>query len=436
MYSLESKKKRRKIIEIIGISIVLIWAIIFLIDYIRFESSKHPLIVFNTQTTKFSDGMVKEYISLGYVYREYNRRSIGDTELTPIWKKMQRPESIDDYPVTYKNYNIPENLNMNIKYKGLIYFYNNSDLVGTYKCINTKSDCSPAVSGNDKYNIQAIDALNSLIEQPFFYIFDKNYAFIDDSYEQANANKNQYKRTIYLFNAKKNKIIAQYADIKYSVVNEAGSYADGANNNFIVMNSNKKWGIVNIKDGKIKEVLPFEYESINYSLTTGYYIVKKGDWYVLKDLKTKELTTAFKEPIINVIKYKNNLIIETATLIEKNKYSYKLSLDNGTEILNDSNIIQITLHENFITYVTSDLNLFITDYENNKLITDQIKLYFSTFAATKDTLGAYEITVLTDFEQIKISVPRAKELLSTYDVYYYDLTTWLLVDKQTGVANN
>ncbi len=429
MYSLEDKKKKRKILEIIGVVIILLWVLLFLIDYFRYDNNKKPLIVFKTNSTKFVDGTVTEYYSLGYVYREYKRRAIGTIELAPFWQKMQRPVPIDDFPITFKGYNVPDNDSLEIKYKGLIYFYNEQDLVGTYKCLNTKTACDIAVSGEDKYNIKSFDPLNALAVAPSFYVFDQNYAFIDDSFEQPHANKVQYKRTIYLFNIKKNKIIAEYADIKYSVVNTENEFASSVDNNFIVMNKSKKWGIVNIKDGKIKEVLPFEYESINYNQNTGYYILKKNNWFIIKDLTTKEIIGDFIEPIINLYEDEERLIVQAVINPELPTFSYKVSLVDGTEILNNPDIIQLAFHSGFITYVTSDLFLTIIDYNGQKLINDKIKLYFNTFLTSEEALAAYKVELLPDVKQVYITIPRSNAITSSYDTYYYNYETWVLVSK-------
>ena len=430
MYSLEKKRRRKKIIEITLIVLSLSWMIIFLIDYFRYEDSNPPIITIKKETIKYSDGIVKEYVALGYIYREYERRSIGDTELVPFWQNRQEPQPIDDFPVTYKDYNVPVNNYHLVKYKSLLYFYNNMDLVGTYKCLNTDKDCTIATSGVDQYNIAALDVINNPDKQPEFYVIDKKYAVIDDSYYQPKATPKQYKRTIYIFDIAKNKIIGEYADVKYSKIDSESGYADGAENNLIVMNSNKKWGVININKGKVKEVLPLVYDSINYNVNTGHYIIYDNGWYILNNLKEKKLSVKFANPIVNLTYVNNNLVVETAR-VDGNNISYQvLGSDGVTEILSDpdNNIIQLSMFKNFMIYVNKNKKLFIVDYNNTNLLKElSLKVYFTEFKTTETKLGAYQ-TNLNNNDILELIIPRADVITAVKETYFFNTSSWELIN--------
>ena len=431
MYSLEEKKKKKKRWEIIVLVLVLTWSVFFLIDYIRYQNSNHPLIVINKKTKTFDDGTVTEYYSLGYIYREYKRRAIGEIELVPIWKKMKNPEAIADFPITYTDYNVPDNPAMEKKYKGLLYFYQYDELIGTYKCLNTKTACNNAQNGDDGYNINEVDEINKLAEQPIFYMFDEGYAFIEDSLEQTNANKKQFKKTIYLFDVKNNKIIGEYSDIRYSIINEETGYAESVDNNFIVMNSKKKWGLINVKDGVITEVLPFEYESINYNERTGFYIIKKDKWSVI-NLETKEETQGFDDMIVDLHPYNNKLVALTAKEVNGD-YLYNTSYIDGKEILGDLNIIHLSFQDNFLIYVNDKFELFITDYEGKKLVDKNgIVIYFDDFYQSNMQNSAYKLEFMID-NTVNLVIPRKKELNCNYDVYTISLESWEVLIENINV---
>ena len=170
------EKNKKKKVEILLLIILFVWALIFLINYINYSNSK-PLILAFSKTHEYKEGTVKEYYSLGYIYRIYNLYNLQKEELVPFWVSRIRIENKNGLPITEKNYNVPENESHSDKYKGLLYFYNsNGKLIGTYKCINTTRDCDKAIGGKDQFDIYNKDL-----------IYSREETYIDSFYEIGRA---------------------------------------------------------------------------------------------------------------------------------------------------------------------------------------------------------------------------------------------------------
>lgn len=72
------------------ITIVLIaWVGLFAYDYYRASKNETPTIVLKEEEHQYSDGVVKEYTSLGYKYITYNRKSKMGYEFGGFWLKVK-----------------------------------------------------------------------------------------------------------------------------------------------------------------------------------------------------------------------------------------------------------------------------------------------------------------------------------------------------------
>ena len=125
-----SKKKR---IELIVLICILIWGVFLLVDYLRYDSGNPPIFAIKTVDDHYTDGEVREWVGLGYVYREYDRVPIKRVEFVPFWVLKENPEDRGELPVTHSGYDVPKNESKVYKYYGLLYFYNErNSLIGTY----------------------------------------------------------------------------------------------------------------------------------------------------------------------------------------------------------------------------------------------------------------------------------------------------------------
>ncbi len=417
---MEKNKKKTK--EIVIIILVIIWGLIFLINYLNYSNSK-PLILALTKTHEYKDGTIKEYISLGYIYRIYNLSNYQNEELVPIWKAKKQFENSNGLPVTHKDYNVPENENHADKYKGLLYYYNDDrELIGTYQCINTVRDCDKAIGGNDIYNIYNSDPLTIRKENYIDTIHGK-YAFIDDSKNQlAKPNTEDYDRIIYLFDIEKNELIAEYKDIKSSYQDEYTKKYVGDNYNYIVKNNDNKWGIIKVnEDGTIEETLPFEYESINYDQDTKYYIMKKDSKWYIYNLEVKDKVSFETEKIIYDVWINKNKTryIKVGSINENTgKTDFEIYRLDGEIFLNDKKINYIYEKENFILYQDNNSSkLKIINYAKD--ILEEYDIYFANLESSENTHPSFEIK--EEYGYLKIKVYKGQELKYDYETHSYKM---------------
>ena len=79
----------RRITTVSILALVLAYFIILLIDINRYKNGDDPLILLGTSTKEYDDGYVTTKMSIGWVFREYNRETIKDNEMVPIWKGIR-----------------------------------------------------------------------------------------------------------------------------------------------------------------------------------------------------------------------------------------------------------------------------------------------------------------------------------------------------------
>lgn len=407
MYQEPVKLSMKKKIEIVLLIVAILWGILFIINYVRYTHSE-PLILAIHTTKDYDDGKVEEYISIGYIYRKYSRNAIKGEELVPFWVLIKNPEAKPDLPVVPTDYEIPDdNYSRADKHRGLLYFYDSHyELAGAYKCLNTSRDCNKAFGGYDDYNIINKDPLTALEEQHTMgNIYDK-FAFVDDSAEQDKKYGDEgYVRTIYLYQflLDDRKILAKYADVKDSTYNEDTEKSNGENNRFIVKSmDNHKWGLIHIdEDGTIEEVMPFEYDSINYDDDTKYYILCKDEkWYIYDLNHNKKVSIDYSDPIYDVWR-NNNLTYYIKTgkdrIVGEEEFTdYKIfRMNDGREFLNLERVNQIIERDSYVAYLTSnDSILHFIDYGHEEKL--KIPLKFSEMHHSTITNPAFKISRESD----------------------------------------
>ena len=189
-----SKKKR---IELLVLVAVLVWGVFLLVDYVRYDSGKPPIFAIKN-TIKYTDGEVREWLGIGYVYREYERVPITKVEFVPFWNLREEPEDRGELPVAHSNYDVPENKERKYKQYGLLYFYDDHRrLIGTYKCINSNGECDRTKTGWDSYHLTEKDYLEK-DHNKFLAVEENRYVFIDDSAKQNYPYGHElYTRVIY-----------------------------------------------------------------------------------------------------------------------------------------------------------------------------------------------------------------------------------------------
>lgn len=82
------KVQKGDIIKVAILALVIIWIIIFFIDYFRARQSKDPIFCISEQTKEYEDGNVYSCTGLGYKMYRYNRNSIdASIEFGPFFIK-------------------------------------------------------------------------------------------------------------------------------------------------------------------------------------------------------------------------------------------------------------------------------------------------------------------------------------------------------------
>ena len=384
MYNGVTKLPRKKLIEIIILIIVLLWILLFTVNYFRYTRDEPPLFAIHFKNT-CDDGVVNTYSSFGYTYRKYESTSLNQTEFVPFWIPQKKCALTYGLPQTYKDYSIPNNPKYKPNYRGLVYLYvGRTNLIGAYKCVNSEDKCTLATSGVDDFNIRNTDKLLALSSQPNMAVVYDRYGFIDDSIQQDDKKKDgQYVRTIYYYDARKNVIIDRFADVKHSLFNKY-KYGIGHDNDYIVRDyDSRKWGLVHFnEDGTYDNILEFEYDSINYNVDTGFYILGKDDKWSVYDIDNDAYIIKDYEGVIYDFWENNNMSYYYKTG-SKNKsedgeeyYSYAIYKVDGGVLLDVPNVASVVHTRSLIMYWKYDDNtLHFMDYVQNDRV-QPVQLYF------------------------------------------------------------
>ncbi len=428
MYNAKPKMPKKKLIEIICLIIGLVWLLFFLIDYVRYTSSKHPLLSIKI-VSNYTDGKVTEYYALGYIYRVYDRNAIQKEELVPFWVIRENPESEEDLPKTYSGYNVPENPYKTDKYKGLLYYYQSSELIGTYKCINSTKNCEKATGGTDSFNTENKDYLTK--HDPYkLEVIKSRYAFIDDSVEQsASPNDSNYIRTIYLFDIIENKIIARYSNIKTSKYDDFEEQGTGDNYKYIVKEYNgNKWGIIEVTEDGINEIKPYEYDSISYDEDTGYYIMSKdGKWYIY-DLETDKIVSNEQDEIIYDVWTNDNQTTyyktgKDRTVGDETYTEFKINRLDGQEFITTEGYILIYPTPKYIMMLSKDNYIKFIDYGSDEKY--RIELSFHSFKEDEFTKPCFKLEkVNLETNSITLLINKGPELGSEDDLVVVNTKYW------------
>ncbi|MGN1371531.1 MAG: hypothetical protein ACI4XM_04590 [Candidatus Coprovivens sp.] len=434
MYQTPKKMSKEKKIELIVLIVLILWGILFIINYVRYTEGKTPILALHIER-KYDDGVVNEYISFGYVYRAYNRVSITKKEMVPFWIGLKNPEALPDLPVVDTDYEVPENIKRYDKYKGLLYYYSRKgELLGTYKCINTVLGCNKAFGGYDQYNTTNKDALTKHDPYTLGMIYE-TFAFVDDSLKQESEYGDlNYSRIIYLYrfledDEHKPEIIAKFADVKMSTLDEDYDIGYGENNRYIVKSMDTgKWGLIKIdKDGEIIKELDYVYDSISYDEDTDYYILcKDGIWFIYDLYKKSTVSAESVDPIYDVWKNNNHTYYfktgRDRTIGDDTFVDYRIFRIDGNEFLNIEKVTEVLARDTFVMYLTSeDSVLHFMDYGKTERY--KIKLYFSEMHYDDFSHPAFQLYA-ENKGVLLLRIYKGRELKYDYDTKAVNTNIW------------
>ena len=201
----------------------------------------------------------------------------------------------------------------------LILIDDNENHLGEYECTNKdENNCYVAYIDNseDLFETPINEYEDGTSIKKRTKIYANKYAFIVDQ-------KDSKTQLITLYDFIDNKVIGEYLNVK--VYNNS--------DNVILVNKNNEYGLFELKEDGLKEIIGFKYAylGINGSDTT-YLVAKNNKGYYLIDYKDKAKTKVISNPIIN---YNDSYIVT------KNNDKYYLIDYNNEEFLSDYDYIRL-----------------------------------------------------------------------------------------------
>ena len=409
----------RRIIVVSVISIVSLYTIFFLIDQSRFKKGQKPLITFKEVTKTYNDGTVTSRYGLGWVFREYNRESLLDTEMVPFFKKIRQDydaaTTVDvNLPQVVTDYEIPDNPDELEKVDGVLFLYDGGRLLDTYKCILSDSDCEIATSYLDSDEVSGMyDVKMSIV--------DKRYSFIKEYQDKGTENETSW---VLLYDIKNKQVIAKYEDVHYSKQENGKGIIDSSK---YIIKKNGLWGIDQVINGRISNVLDYRYYGINFYFNSKKYVLKSDNGYQIYDITSNSMSDYITDKIEDIISNGSNTFYTTKTVSNDGVFYTLYDSKTLTSVLGES-VSYIELHNNFIVYV-KDSKLYLTDFNGTNLLDREIPLYFNNYNGS----GVKAFTVEILGNQLRIVTPKTNENTHYNTEYYFDSVTYSFIRTRENV---
>ena len=409
----------RRIVVVSTILVVSLYTIFFLVDQSRFKKGQKPLITFKEVTKAYNDGTVTSRYGLGWVFREYNRESLLDTEMVPFWKRIRQDydaaTTVDsNLPQVVTGYEVPDNPDELEKVDGVIFLYDGGHLLDTYKCILSDTDCEIATSYLYSDEVSGMyDVKMSIV--------DKRYAFIREYQDKGTENETSY---VLLYDIKNKQILAKYEDIHYSKRENGKGIIDSSK---YIIKKNGLWGIDQVINGRVSNVLDYRYYGINFYFNSKKYVLKSDEGYQIYDINANSFSNFITDKIEDIVGSGTNTFYTTKT-VNNDGVFYTLYNANTLESVLDNTASYIELHNGFIAYVR-DNKLYLSDFSGNNLLDREIPLYFNNYNGS----GVKAFTVEILGNQLRIATPKTNEQTHYVTEYYFDSVTYSFIRTRENV---
>lgn len=409
----------RRIVVVSTILVVSLYTIFFLVDQSRFKKGQKPLITFKEVTKTYNDGTVTSRYGLGWVFREYNRESLLDTEMVPFWKRIRQDydaaTTVDsNLPQVVTGYEVPDNPDELEKVDGVIFLYDGGHLLDTYKCILSDTDCEIATSYLYSDEVSGMyDVKMSIV--------DKRYAFIREYQDKGTENETSY---VLLYDIKNKQILAKYEDIHYSKRENGKGIIDSSK---YIIKKNGLWGIDQVINGRVSNVLDYRYYGINFYFNSKKYVLKSDEGYQIYDINANSFSNFITDKIEDIVGSGTNTFYTTKT-VNNDGVFYTLYNANTLESVLDNTASYIELHNGFIAYVR-DNKLYLSDFSGNNLLDREIPLYFNNYNGS----GVQAFTVEILGNQLRIATPKTNEQTHYVTEYYFDSVTYSFIRTRENV---
>ncbi len=416
------RKKRiliRRIVVVTTISILSLYTIFFLIDQGRFKKGLKPLITFKEVTKTYNDGTVTSRYGLGWVFREYNRESLLDTEMVPFWRRIRQDydaaTSVDaNLPKVVTDYEIPDNPEELEKVDGVLFLYDSGKLLDTYKCILSDSDCE--IASSYLYS----DEISGMFDIKMG-IVDKRYAFIKEYQNKGTENETS---NVLLYDIKNKQVIAQYDDIHYSRQENGKGLIDSSK---YIIKKNGLWGIDQVINGRVSNILDYRYYGINFYFNSKKYVLKSDEGYQIYDISANSFSNNITDKIEDIVGNGTNTFYTTKTVSNEGIFYALYDANTLANVLGEA-VSYIELYNGFIAYV-KDNKLYLTDFQGNKLIDTEIPLYVNNYNGSG--VKAFTIEILG--KQLRIATPKSNEANHLNTEYYFDSVTYSYIRTRENV---
>jgi hypothetical protein len=412
----------RRVLVILILLIVLTYLGLLLNDIKRYHNGQTPLIILNTYTKEYDDGTVVTYYSIGWLFRYYQRETITDSEIKPVWAPIRldnvlKRNNNPNLPEIETDYTVPNNSLKYDKVEGVLFFYDNDgNLLDTYKCLLSESDCEVSISDvltddEDKY------------AEVKMGIIDNRYVFIT---EYKSKDTKAEEKHVYLYDINAKRIIAEYQGVRYSKLgDDKKGYIDTSK---YIIKLEDKWGIDQVIKGQVSNLEGCQYNYIRFDSTNNLYIFKNSDnnWLTYNANKSS-YTAEIADKITDIHIYNDKEYFITYTIDNSTyKKNYKLFNQDGDNVLSKNDIDNLTAYDNFLTY-RIDNTLYFIDYDGKPIISN-ITLYFTD---SYSSIKAYTIKIMGN--TLLVSTPKSKQATHYVDEYYYDMTNWSLIKTRSNV---
>lgn len=324
-----------------------------------------------------------------------------------VLKKKDKPtEPVENVVVEKDNY-IYEN--------GTLKFLDDTDkVIGTYECQNkNEKKCYVAYFSNEDENDMPIylDEKGNKLERRSS-IYEGKYAFVNDG------------DVIYLRDFDANDNYGEYELVKNNNIEKTL---------FALKNKDKKYGILEIKDGKINEVLEFKYDYLEIQNSNSVFVAKSSERSFLVDSSGKELTSKINGTIRNfsgsflaVYDDGYELLDYSSKLALPNKYEYIDFIDGYTFAFDNKkayvfNVYLDKLNEEGIKVKTNEYQKkYIFDSNNNLLETKK---------AYDITISDGHVIIKSDNNEKSINIYEALLNKNIPYVSYLDSTLYFYSDE-------
>lgn len=236
----------------------------------------------------------------------------------------------------------------------LILLNKNEQEIGKYECKNKETKkCFVAYNSNE----------DDLDETKYTYengeLISTQTPIVNDTYVFIYDNKSEKDSVIHLYNVKDESIEETYRLVKKAINDESF---------FIVANTEGKYGLIQLTEEGIIQVIKFNYEYLGVVDKSvqqlDNIIAKSNEKYYLIDKDEKQISKPIKEAIVG---YNNNYI-----KVKNIEGNYSVYDYNGNKILENTYEYIYLLDKYF--GVVKDKLLYMIDENENTLNVDGIKL--------------------------------------------------------------